>query len=976
MIATPSVFLGTGIYLILLLTATGLLSRRLRRSAQSQHPMLLVLALGVYAYATGLVVSLDLAYHYGFGFLAYSLGLTGAFLLAPVLMFPLFKLATNHQLFSLPDLLAFRYRSQGSGSLATLVSIAGLLLLLAVQVRVFISSIELVSGQVLGAWGRAGLIAVALLLATLTQSARQTDHPPTTPILVLLGLHGAVKLFILLGVGIFLIFGQFGGLDGLDQWIEINGQRISAMDRHLGDDPWRALLLLFFSAGLVFPPIFHLLFAENRRPDNLFKASWGLPAYLLLFSLPVPVILWSGIKLAAPATPEHFLLGLGLSLNSPLWMLLISVASLASGLVLFALASISVSGMCINHLILPLVQPRPRIDIYRWLDNYRRIAIFLAIALPWLLDLLVPPQTGPSELVIVAFSLLVQLLPGTLSVVNWPQGNHRGFLAGLALGCLTWFITLYLPWIHGVDLLSMAGLKDAPLAPGDSWHFYLLVSLAVNSVGFAGLSTVTTVTSEQAATARACSVDTLLEKRSRDAETLGVGELIERLTGALGRKAALREVDLAMRHLGLSSVEQRPVALKRLRSQIEANLSGLLGPTMAQSLISRYLDRQTEGREHPSDVYFVESRLEDYHTRLSGLAAELDQLRRYHRQILQQLPIATCSLGENREIQMWNQAMETLTGLREDEIVGVHLTVLPHPWAEILSEFSAASASHQPKKRVQLDGSMRWLNLHKAILDPSTASGRGQVILIEDCTETQLLEEELIHSERLASVGRLAAGVAHEIGNPITGIACLSQNLKLMTADPEVLDTARQILDQTNRISRILQTLMHFSRRGNHTQAVHLTTVPVRHCVEEAIHLLQLSPDAVPVGFINDVGDDCRVLGDDQRLVQVFVNLLSNARDASPANATIRVSAQTRDQWVDIRVVDEGCGISAVQRDRLFEPFYTTKGPDKGTGLGLALVYGIIDDHFGHIRLESPVGDTGRGTQVIIELPRPRSDSR
>ena len=156
---------------------------------------------------------------------------------------------------------------------------------------------------------------------------------------------------------------------------------------------------------------------------------------------------------------------------------------------------------------------------------------------------------------------------------------------------------------------------------------------------------------------------------------------------------------------------------------------------------------------------------------LIGLAAELDSLRRPYRQILQKLPIAACSLGTDREILIWNSAMEALTGIQADDSVGATLETLPQPWQQLLQDFHESAEQHQPRSRVEVGGKPHWFSLHQsAIAGPQHPEG-GTVILLEDRTETRRLEEELIHSERLASVGRLAAGVAHEVGNPVTGIA-------------------------------------------------------------------------------------------------------------------------------------------------------------------------------------------------------------
>jgi len=123
--------------------------------------------------------------------------------------------------------------------------------------------------------------------------------------------------------------------------------------------------------------------------------------------------------------------------------------------------------------------------------------------------------------------------------------------------------------------------------------------------------------------------------------------------------------------------------------------------------------------------------------------------------------------------------------------------------------------------------------------------------------------------------------------------------------------------------------------------------------------------------FINLCPEDCVVLGDDQRLQQVFVNLLSNARDASPEHTKITVEASMNEHTVTLKVIDEGSGISTDQVEQIFEPFFTTKEVGKGTGLGLSLVYSIIEDHYGHISIQSPANEElQNGTCVVISLPR------
>src|SRR5690606_10541826 len=126
------------------------------------------------------------------------------------------------------------------------------------------------------------------------------------------------------------------------------------------------------------------------------------------------------------------------------------------------------------------------------------------------------------------------------------------------------------------------------------------------------------------------------------------------------------------------SYEDRPYALRRLRARLEANLSGLMGPTVAHDIVSRYLPFQ-ENAELSEDIYQIEQRLEGFHDRLSGLAGELDNLRRYHRQTLERLPMGVCSLADDGEILMWNQAMTDLTQIPARQVTGSHLSRLPRP---------------------------------------------------------------------------------------------------------------------------------------------------------------------------------------------------------------------------------------------------------------------------------------------------------
>jgi PAS domain S-box-containing protein len=355
---------------------------------------------------------------------------------------------------------------------------------------------------------------------------------------------------------------------------------------------------------------------------------------------------------------------------------------------------------------------------------------------------------------------------------------------------------------------------------------------------------------------------------------------------------------------------------------------------------------------------------------LRGLAAELDQLRRYHRQVLQDLPLGVCSISQEGHVVSWNSAMTDISGLASEGVMALHIRQLPSPWSGLLGSFLATDEQQLRKVKLQLKRETRVLNLHKSAIDDPANSPelerRGTVILVEDLSELHILEAELTHSERLASIGRLAAGVAHEIGNPVTGIACLAQDLQHDSNDPEFLQQGlEQILEQTRRITNIVQSLVKFSHGGS-TKDYTPESVDICQCVDEAVRLVRLSHAGKQMHYQLDCDENIRIRGDRQRMIQVFVNLLSNACHASLTEQRIDIQIKRDGRHALISVRDQGHGIPEEYLDRVFEPFFTTKQPGEGTGLGLPLVYSIVQEHGGSIDIDS---STERGTRVQIRLP-------
>lgn len=972
---SPGALLTLGIaYLFLLFLAAYISESGSVPVRWLRHPAVYVLSLGVYVSAWGIYGVVGYAHDQGYNFLAFYLGISGAFLLAPVLLAPILRLAKTYQLSSLADLFAYRFRSQAAGSWTTVATLVGVMPFITIQIRAVADSAQILTH------GQHNMLLALVFCVTIAGFAVLFGARHISPrekhegLVVAIALESVIKLVALLAVAGYALFDVFHGQSGLHDWLHDNPEVLQHLYDPLRNGFWHSLILAFLFSAVVMPFMFQMTFTENVSPKALLTASWGLPLYLIGMALAVPILLWAGLRLQLPLPPDYLTIGVALASGTRWLPLLVFTGGVAAASGVVIVTTLAMTSMILNHLILPSYQPSPEQNIYRWILWVRRIIIVLFIAAAYICFVIMDRNRTMTELAMLTFVATLQFAPGIIGLLFWPRANQTGFLSGLAVGMFCWFITLALPFILEWTRHTLPFVDLSQASSPQHWQYMGLGSVLVNAGFTIVVSLITRQSPSEEIAAHTCAMDTLRQPYRWELSVNSVPELIRRLSEPMGWLTAEREVRLALRDLKMDEKETRPLALRRLRDQIESNLSGLLGPTVAQDILDQHLPYKIrEEQRTGEDIHYIESRLEEYRDRLSGLAAELDALRRFHRQTLYDMPIGVCSLGQDMEILSWNRAMMDLTGVSDEQAVGSRLTRLPEPWQTLFSEFVLGPTAHIYRKQIDTpDGLPRWVSLNRALVTDNEHHGHGdsQVIVVEDLTELHVLESRLTHSERLASIGRLAAGVAHEIGNPITGIACLAQNLKAESVDSYVRESSQQILEQTHRVTRIVQSLVGFGRADNRTGNPR-ELLTLRTLIDEAIHLLQLSPEGRDYQFRNECPKEAMVEGDPQRLTQVFINLLSNARDASPPQGEIIVRAQLNGPSVSIEVEDFGEGLPAGDiRNNLFEPFVTTKEVGKGTGLGLSLVHGIIEEHYGRIRLVDKADyDQGKGVIVQITLP-------
>ena len=363
-------------------------------------------------------------------------------------------------------------------------------------------------------------------------------------------------------------------------------------------------------------------------------------------------------------------------------------------------------------------------------------------------------------------------------------------------------------------------------------------------------------------------------------------------------------------------------------------------------------------------------------------AAELELLKDFNESIVESIKVGLIAVDTEGRVTGCNSALEEMLGVRREGAAGNLVEELfAEDFAETLTQVLGAAGWQLAELRhiyklptATRAGRALIVNVSLAPLRHSdTRDHSGALMMLEDVTTRVRLEEQLQQREKLSSIGLLAAGVAHEINTPLTGVSSYTQMLLGMLAETDPKHALLQkIRRQTERATGIVNNLLNFSRTGGATE---FGEVDLNRVLEDTLQLLepQLRQSQIETVRAYDATLP-RAIGNPGKLQQVFTNLILNARDAIPDGGQITLRTRSaEDDAVVIEVADTGIGIAPENVARIYDPFFTTKGVGRGTGLGLAVSYGIVQEHLGHIAVESA---PGKGTTFSITLPtaqlRPR----
>jgi two-component system NtrC family sensor kinase len=357
---------------------------------------------------------------------------------------------------------------------------------------------------------------------------------------------------------------------------------------------------------------------------------------------------------------------------------------------------------------------------------------------------------------------------------------------------------------------------------------------------------------------------------------------------------------------------------------------------------------------------------------LEGYAARLRRSQEKYRSLVESADDMIYTMDKDCKILSVNQYCLRLVGAQADEVVGKSvMDVIEYKTAEnacsIVEKVLASSETMSHEERVKIGNREYWLDTkYKAVMSDV---GAAVLVISRDITEHKIMEDQLFHTEKLASLGSLSAGVAHEINNPIAIILGFTEILLGRFAeDSKEYEILKTIERQGNNCKSIVENLLAFSRIPkkctletdvvNNIQKV--VNVVVNTLVTKKVDLKTNIEEALP-----------QVRGDGQQLEQVFLNIINNAVAAMDGGGILTISAHRSYDMVSIDFRDTGCGISLENMDKIFEPFFTTKKVGEGTGLGLSVSYGIVKKFGGDIRVKSQTGEEGKesGTTFSVLLP-------
>ncbi len=388
-------------------------------------------------------------------------------------------------------------------------------------------------------------------------------------------------------------------------------------------------------------------------------------------------------------------------------------------------------------------------------------------------------------------------------------------------------------------------------------------------------------------------------------------------------------------------------------------------------IVIGFLDELIETVFARFSMFYQEKKTKELTDNLENLSAQLEQSRQYLQNILQASDAAIMVIDRNEKIVAWNKGAEKIFGYTQQEIIGKPSSYLIPTEEKFENELDyikkevneKGSLENYETERKTKQGETIPVQLNVTKLENGVGNYYGRTVIIKDVTEVKRLQQQVDQSEKLAVIGQLAAGVAHEIGNPLTSISSLVQILQRRSTDMFVKEQLSNIKENIDRISKIVRELVDLSRPPSNVEEV----TQINDVIKTALGIVKYDKRVKEVNFETNLDEKSpfiKIVPD--QFVQVFINILINALDAINGCGKIKVISSHDEKNIYVDIIDNGCGIDSKNIDKIFNPFFTTKEVGKGTGLGLAISYNIVKKVGGDIKVSSTLH---KGSKFSVIIP-------
>ena len=991
------------------------------RKGGEGRPLIYALSLAVYCTSWTFFGSVGLAASTGYDFIPVYLGPILLFVFGWRFLLRIVRLAKSQNITSVADFLAARYgKSQAVAAIVTVIAVAGTLPYIALQLKAVALSVNaLLGAPALHQFKLTSdtALVIALLMATFavlfgTRHIDATEHQEG--LIVAVAAESLVKLAAFLTVGFFVVFSVFGGFSGFFTHASESAQiqKIFAQGFHGGT--WVTVTFLSLVCIVLLPRQFHVTVVENNSENEIRRAAWLFPVYLVLINLFVVPIAAAGLLTLPKDTADMYVLGLPLSKGADVITLLAFVGGLSAATAMVIVDSVALAIMVCNGLAVPLLLRRRsdagqgQQDIAWQLLAIRRVAIFVIILLGYLFYRLLGQAHGLASIGLVSFAAIAQFAPAFFGGLIWRNATARGAIAGILSGFTVWAYTLLLPWIVEAGWLPRSIMTEGPFGLGflvPQSLFYMrfeplthgvLWSIAANVTVFVVASLLKAPEPVERLQANVFVLNELPRPPVAPSfriwrTSITAGDVQSTVARYLGQERAERSfVEYAeSTSTPLSPDVEADIHLLRFAEHLLASAIGAASSRLVLSLLLRRGDAGSQ-----SALRLLDDASEALQYNRDLLQSALDQVRH-----------GLSVFDKDMRLSCWNRQFRELLNLPPElGQVGAPLDKILRSCAErgdfgpgnidklVADRLMRLVVNHETFQEL-VDGGRRTLEIRTSPMPQG-----GIVTTYSDITErveaaealeraNETLERrvkertaELLHVNEALAVAkgkadeanldktRFLAAASHDVLQPLNAARLYVTSLVERQLGKPEATLAGNIDASLEAVEEILNVLIEIARLDTGRLEPDITVFPLNEVFERLG--VEFSPMAREKGLnLRIVPTQLWVRSDRRLLRRVLQNLVSNAIKYTTTGSVL-LGVRRRGDKLSVQVHDTGPGIPKSKRALIFKEFRRleeTASTVRGLGLGLSIVE-RIGKVLGHaIELQST---PGRGSSFGVELPR------